>query len=386
MNAVSPALIDFVTTPPEVVRGIPPRPRDTYNWDALNVVIDHTAQSSSELQRARLKKSFLKGIKKNGVECMAPQLRYNYCRARLAMGDFSDYWGWEFRDAGSNGEQWSAHLYWEETWLPKWGIGLPFESYWPGAGRIGRCNRLLILGEQGVGDAIFAASMIHDAMKLANEVIYECDDRLHSLFERSFPGLKCRSERPFEDRREEYGQIDAFVPSFELLRMFRRSRQAFPGLAYLCPDPLRVEEFEKYRGRTGVAWLGRQGSIDPMDLDLEDPVSVQYKHFHRDIEQAQVDLWHDIEGVVALVSVLHRVVTVPQSVHHFAGALGKRTEIIVPVVRNPEALNLSPWDYSTSYNDGRSLWYPDARVFRSVAEWKAKSGQRGAFYAGSPAL
>lgn len=376
MGGVSPALIDFVRQPPELVRGIPPRPRDSYNWDALSVVIDHTSQSDSQLKRARLRKEFLRGVKRNGVECMAPQLRYNYCRARLALGDFTDYWGWEFRDAGANGEQWSAHMYWEETWLPKWGVGLPFEAYWPGAGHIGRCNRLLILGEQGVGDAVFAASMIPEALKLCNEVIYECDERLHALLERSFPGLKCRSERPFEDRRAEYGKIDAFVPSFELLRMFRRSRQAFPGVAYLKPDEKRVAEFEKYRGRVGVAWVGRQGSIDPMALELAHPVSVQYKHLHRDIEQAPVDLWHDIDGVVAFVSVLAKVVTVPQSVHHFAGAVGTRVEIIVPDVPNEEAMNLSPWDYSTAYNGGKLLWYPDAQVYANSRHWKAKAGRR----------
>lgn len=370
-----------------MVRGLPPRPRSTYNWEAIGKIIDHTAQGASELKRARLKKDLLKGLKKNGIECLAPQLRYNYCRARLAMGDFSDYWGWEFRDAGLNGEQWSAHLYWEETWLAKWGIVLPFEGYFPGAGPIGRCKRLLILGEQGVGDIVFIASIIPEAMVRCDEVIFECDERLHKLLERSFPGLKCRSERPFEDRREGYGEIDAFVPAFELMRMFRkdvvdengklwaRGKDLFPALPYLKPDPERVREFEKYRGRVGVAWQGRQGSIDPLKLDLEHPLSVQYKHFHREIEQAEVDLWSDIEGVVALCSVLSKVVTVPQSVHHFAGAVGTKVEIIVPETRNQEAMNLSPWDYSTLYGGGKLPWYADARVYASVADWKKRTAR-----------
>jgi hypothetical protein len=32
------------------------------------------------------------------------------------------------------------------------------------------------------------------------------------------------------------------------------------------------------------------------------PISVQYKHFHREIEQPRIDLFHDIEGIVALCS------------------------------------------------------------------------------------
>jgi hypothetical protein len=110
-----------------------------------------------------------------------------------------------------------------------------------------------------------------------------------------------------------------------------------------------------------------------MDLGIENPLSVQYKHFHRGVEQPHIDLFHDIEGIVALCSVLKGVVCVPTSVHHLAGALGKRVEIIVPSVRNHEAENKSPWDYSTRYNDGKLLWYPDVQVFPSLAAWKVSS-------------
>lgn len=354
----SPALIDFERQSPEYVRGV--RAPKELNWEALRMVVDHACdtQLKKTLMWARLKKA----VKKNGLESLAPALRYNYCRARLTLGDFSDYWGWEFRDYGANGESWAAHMYWEETWLPKWGGG--------------GCNRLLVLGEQGIGDVIFIASVLPEAMVRVKEVIFECDDRLHSLLERSLPGLQLRSERKFEDRRTDYGRIDAFIPSFELLRMFRRDRRAFPGLPFLKPDLKRLPEVGKYVGRTGIAWDARQGSIDPMVLGIENPLSLQYKQFHREVEQPHIDLWHDIEGIVALCAVLERVVTVPTSVHHFAGALGQRVEIVCPEKRNPEADNLSPWDYSTKYNDGKLPWYANTQVFESVGAWKERSRGR----------
>jgi hypothetical protein len=357
---LSPATLDFERQSPEYVRGV--RAPRIVNWEAMDMAIANSIEAGegqiSSLKAARLRKKVRKQVKESGLEAMDPRLRYNYCRARLTLGDFSDYWGWEFRDFDKNGGSWAAHLYWEETWLPKWGGGA--------------CKRLLVLGEQGVGDAIFIASVLPEAMVRCEEVIFECDDRLHTLLERSLPGLKARSERKFEDRREEYGQIDAFIPSFELLRMFRRDKKHFPGLAYLKSDPKRVAELEKYRGRTGVSWTANQGSIDPSSLGIENPLSVQYKHFHREVEQPQVDLFHDIEGIVALCEVLEKVVCVPTSVHHMAGAIGKKVEIIVPENKNPDALNLSPWDYSTKYNEGKLLWYPDARVFESVAAWRAR--------------
>lgn len=360
MSAVlSPAEIDFTRMQPEAVRGVQRRDRPV-NWEALGVAIENTLQAGhagqiSHLKLGRMKRQWLKAVRERGIEALAGPLRYNYCKARLWMGDFSDYWGWEFRDFGSNGEGMMAHVYWEETWLPKWGGG--------------NCRRLLVIGEQGIGDAVFIASLLPEAMVRCQEVIFECDDRLHTLLERSLPGLKCRSERGFEDRREEYGQIDAFIPSFELMRMFRRSRESFPGLPYLKPDPKRVVELEKYAGRVGVSWKARQGEIDPLALGLRHPISLQYKHFNREIEQPGIDLWHDIEGIVALCSVLERVVTVPTSVHHMAGALGKRTEIVVPDSQPMDAINLSPWDYSLAYG-GKLPWYRDAQVFRNLKEWR----------------
>lgn len=133
------------------------------------MVVDHACDTA--LKRTIMRKRLFKAVKKSGLASLAPALRYNYCRARLTLGDFSDYWGWEFRDYGANGQAWGAHLYWEETWLAKWGGG--------------PCKRLLVLGEQGIGDAIFAASMLPDCMIRAQEVIYECDERLHTLDRKS---------------------------------------------------------------------------------------------------------------------------------------------------------------------------------------------------------
>jgi hypothetical protein len=348
----SPALIDFEKHSPELVRGV--KAPSSVNWEALKMVVDHACDT--DLKRYIMWKRLRKSVKENGLAYLAPALRYNYCRARLTLGDFSDYWGWEFRDYGANGHSWAAHMYWEETWLPKWGGG--------------NCNRLLVLGEQGIGDAIFAASILPDAMIRCREVIFECDERLHSLLQRSLPGLRCEKERGFEDRRTDYGVVDAFIPSFELMRMFRRSISSFPGLPYLKAAPWKLEAVEKYRGRIGISWKARQGSIDPMKLGIENPLSVQYTHTHPEVEPPEIDLFNDIEGIVALISVLKKVVCVPTSVHHIAGALGKRVEIISPENRNQDALNLSPWDYSTRYNGGNLPWYLNAQVFESLEKWK----------------
>lgn len=349
--------IDFSTQKPEQVRKVLPLSVPV-NWEALNLVVDRS--TGTLLQKSQMRRKFLKAVRNHGIEALTPQFRYSYCCARLALGDFSSYFGWEFRDyaEGSSGE-WAARLYWDETWLPKWGGG--------------SVNRLLVLGEQGVGDQIFFASILPEAMVRCREVIVECDRRLHDLLERSFPGLQCRDEMPFEDRRSRYGPIDAFIPMADLMRMFRRARSHFPGKPYLKPDPRRVAGLEYLRGRTGVAWRGRQGSIRPDSLEIENPVCLQYKERARPgYEEPPVDLWGDFEGMTALCSVLDRVVTVPMTIHHVAGAVGCKTQIIVPDLGG-EVVNQIRWDHPV----GRLPWYADAEVFANMKEWKNAQGKQG---------
>jgi hypothetical protein len=350
-DAAPSGALDFNRHIPERVRGLA-RSTAPINWAALELVIRTT--EGSELQKMTFGRRFLKAIKKHGVEAMTPWFRYHYCSARLWLGDFSDYWGWECRGlrADEQTEELAARVFWENTWLPKWG-GAPLK-------------RLLVIGEQGLGDVLYATSILPECLVRAREVVFECDERLHSLLERSFPRLKCRKDTTFDDPRSDYGPIDAFILSMDLMRMFRRHVSHFPGRPYLKPDPARVAEMEGYRGAIGVAWSARQGSIDPASLGYKRPVSLQYKETHPDIETPPIDLWSDIEGVTALCSVLGKVVTVPTTVHHIAGALGKRTEIIVPERKAGEVISHLRWDYPV----GRLPWYANAEVFADVASWK----------------
>lgn len=353
MNVHAAGQIDFTREKPERVRRLPVSTAPI-NWDALRLVVERSTGTS--LEKKLMLTRFLKAVRVHGIEALTPQWRYSYCCARLALGDFSDYFGWEFRDylQDGTGNAWAASMYWDETWLPKWGGG--------------SVKRLLIVGEQGLGDQIFYASMLPECLVRCREVIYECDDRLHNVI--SWPWLKLVSERPFEDRREAYGPIDAFIPAADLMRMFRRHVRHFPGRAYLKANPERVREFEAYRGRVGVAWKGRQGGIDPLVLGIDRPVSLQYRATHPDIESPPLDLWSDVEGMVALCSVLSRVVTVPTTIHHVAGAVGTKTQIIVPSIAGET--NQLAWDYSAGIANGRLPWYADCEVFKDAEDWRLR--------------
>jgi hypothetical protein len=98
-------------------------------------------------------------------------------------------------------------------------------------------KKVLIYGEQGIGDEIMFASMLPDAMRDCREVILDCHPRLVSLFEKNF-GVKCygtRKEPGAEWLAAE--KPDAMIAIGSLGKFYRRTRASFPGTSYLKAEP-----------------------------------------------------------------------------------------------------------------------------------------------------
>lgn len=311
------------------------------SWASVSLAVDHAG--GSRFKREYLKKKFRK-LWQTGFmwQTITPLWRYRLCLARLYLRDFSDYSGWEFRDEAG----WSSDLYFKDFAIPGWD-GKPVK-------------RLIVMGEQGLGDQIMWASILETCKARCKEVVYECDERLHSLLERSL-GVECRPVR--ESGISDDG--DAFIPAAELMRMFRRTWNDFPRKPFLVPDPERVREFDGFKEQTGISWKGRQGSIPPERFPQG--VCLQYDATDERFLDPGIDLKNDIEGVVALCSVLSHVICVPTSILHLAGAVGTKVSVIEPEIEG-EIFNQLRWECSP----GESAFYRDVTTY-SNGEWNAGS-------------
>ncbi|HEY5237888.1 MAG TPA: tetratricopeptide repeat protein, partial [Rhizomicrobium sp.] len=138
--------------------------------------------------------------------------------------------------------------------------GLP---RWNGEPRKGK--RLLVTGEQGVGDQLMFASLIPELAAKEN-VILDCEPRLVSLFARSFPNVSVKPQQ-METKggvtRAHYGWLkaaggaNAATEMGSLPRILRREISAFPNPhSYLVAD-----EQEKTRWRETFAGAGNGQSI-----------------------------------------------------------------------------------------------------------------------------
>lgn len=268
------------------------------------------------------------------------------------------------------------------------GFAIPnkFEfPHWDGSPMPGAS--LAILAEQGLGDQIMFASCFSEAMQRIGRCAIECNPKLVTLYQRSFPEALVfpASVEGDAGRIEGFGRPDVQVHMGDLPGFFRNAANDFPRhRGYLQPAPQRVAYWREQLARlgpgpkVGVSWRGGVAAtrrhLRSMDLgELIKPFSGQAHLVNLQYGDCTVDLdhcrratgdapWHwpaaldDYDETAALVAALDLVVSVCTAVVHLSGALGKPVWVLTPAV--------AEWRYMSA---GSSLpWYPSARLFRQT--------------------
>ncbi len=260
-------------------------------------------------------------------------------------------------------------------------------------------GKLVIHGEQGMGDEIMFSSCIPDAIATGCEIIFEPSPRMEKVFKRAFPGIKVYGTDEMDGRRwiGELGKPDFKVALGSLPKFFRRSPEAFPGTPYLKPDESKrawwgekVRAYGTNRPVIGIAWQGgvqstrydarsfHPSSYKPIfeaidatwislqyDQTAKDCVedmkkaSVKILHWPKAVEQTDPDTGKpsDLDELFALVSRCDLVVTVCQTAVHVAGSLGIPCFCLTP--------SEPSWRYSAGeYTD--MPWYSSVKQFRQL--------------------
>lgn len=241
-------------------------------------------------------------------------------------------------------------------------------------------RRVLLLGEQGIGDQLMFASMIPDLARATAALRCVCDARLVRLFANSFDKVGFDGPTTAQIRRDE---IDAILAMGSLGGLFRGRAADFPGSPYLRPSAAIREAWGRRLGpasgrlRVGLSWRGGLPSTRRNERSLAlnqlqplfalpgcEFVSLQYGEVAAEVADAaapirvfppaDIDDFEDLAGLVANLDV---VVSVQTALVHLAGAVGKTCLTLVP--HNPE------WRYGAH---GETMpWYGSVRLFRQDA-------------------
>jgi tetratricopeptide (TPR) repeat protein len=303
-----------------------------------------------------------------------PQAHFALALALLQAGDFEN--GWQEAEC-----RWTS-----EDHLSPW---RPFlQPLWKGEKLA--AGKVLLWGEQGIGDEIQFAGLVNDALRSGNQIVLDCEPRLLPLFARSFPQVEMVTDlRP--EQAEESG-LAAHLPTGSLPLLYRRQEADFATgkSPYLQADAALTAEFrERYshgKKRIGVTWFtrnaksGRKRSIDLTRLAplFAVPeicwVSLQYGDCDDLEEQARkagapldidrsVDQFVDIDRFAAQVAAMDLVISIDNSTVHLAGALGRPVWAMLPFAAD--------WRWMVKRPD--SPWYPSLRLFRqqTPGDWES---------------
>ncbi len=304
----------------------------------------------------------------------AVEYRWNRGLLYLIQGNFREGWrDYELRksraDAGGIHDKFN---------LPDWD-GSPL-----------RGRSILIYGEQGLGDEIMFASCLPEVISDSGSCTIECDARLESLYRRSFPEAKivARASGRGRDWRTACPELEIQSAIGSLPRFLRPSESDFPAHdGYLVADyPAMARWRARLKGSgpapiVGLSWRGgtphTRGALRSLRLDELDELlgseGVTFVILQRgltDDERAQVasrsnvlipESVADLDDLAALVRALDLVISVPSTMTHLAGALGRPLWILLSA--SPE------WRYL--WRGERMPWYPTATLLRQprMGEW-----------------
>lgn len=239
---------------------------------------------------------------------------------------------------------------------------------WDGGDLTGK--RLLVWGEQGLGDEIMFAALYPALVAASGHLVIEGDPRLSSLFARAFPTATVRGAT--DDPRD----ADLAVAAGDVGgRIWRRLEDQMPR-PYLSP---RADLLAGWRDRLaalgpglkiGICWrsglmtaerraayatlrdfapLAALPGVTLVDLQRQ-ATDAEWQGAGFPVARfPDLDLTDDLEGQAALIAALDLVVTAPTAVGELAGALG------VPVWR----LGAPDW---TSLGTGVRPWFPSMRL------------------------
>ena len=302
-----------------------------------------------------------------------PDGHWNLALQKLRLGKYSEAWNdFEYR--------WQMEDYAAPTFASRNPIWTKQPSTRP----------LLLWGEQGIGDQILYASILPELTELPQKKYVALDKRLLALFERSMAGFEFVDLATVSDALGFAEQL----PLGSLPGLFRPDLASFAQAhhPYLQADAARSALLRakiQHPGKLvcGISWSSSRKSIGHhKSISLEQmlpPLASPHLHFvdlqygdtaaeRQALQQAhgievqhldEVDNFHDIDGLAALIQACDVVITTSNSTAHLAGALGKPTLLLLPSGKG------QLW-YWAEIN-GTIPWYPSIRAFRQqeVGNW-----------------
>ena len=257
--------------------------------------------------------------------------------------------------------------------------------------------RTLVWPEQGVGDEVMFGSMLGEFRGHVGKLLVQLDRRLIPLFKRSLPDDVEFFERGTVVPEDRY---DSHIAIGSLGQYLRPTLESFEGKGgkYLWADPERIQAMREWlsvkEGERviGLSWrssnpeTGAARSLALKDLvkSLQAPgarfVNLQYGDVSAEIEALEqdegiqvlecpgLDTTDDLDGLAALIEACDEVVSIGNATAHLAGALGKKTTVLLPKLGIKTTGNKVMPGWRWLGQPDTCLWYDNVSLSRMKLE------------------
>ncbi|MFT5111019.1 MAG: ADP-heptose:LPS heptosyltransferase [Parasphingorhabdus sp.] len=276
---------------------------------------------------------------------------------------------------------------------------------WQGEDIAGK--RILVHGEQGLGDEVMFSSIIPDLIQAGAKVTLSVSPTLAQLFLRSFADIRIytmsRDPEAVDNWRRDApppnwfnaADYDFHCPNGSLPRWLRRRVENFPQQAYLQADKKLTEAFRQQivpldseqplviglnlTANLSTGRMGAEKTVLPYWFEFLQPLQQQGKI--RVVGLQLHDMLYDslpwvfdprpqisnFDHTAALADACDLIITVDTSVAHVTAALGKPTWVLLKFDAD--------WRFLLDTDD--SPWYSDMRLFRQneQRDWSRVVGQ-----------
>ena len=292
------------------------------------------------------------------------EAHWNLSLAHLLNADFEKGWieyEWRFRRG-----KWTSACHLDGD-----------KPIWDGSFFKGR--RLLIRGEQGIGDNLQFIRYLPLVKSRGGTVIFETLPALHSILQ-NFPGIDELSTPGLNEHL--MPDFDTYVPLLSLPRIFNTGLNTIPAaIPYLQATAAKVKFWQNRITsdglRVGIVWGGRPEHENDhyRSISLEKfipltamdgihvyglqkgaaaleasrmPPGINFINLGEELE--------DFSDTAGIIENMDLVISVDTSVAHLAGAMAKPVWILLP--------HIPDWRWLMDRED--SPWYPSMRLFRSA--------------------
>ena len=308
---------------------------------------------------------------------------------------------------GDLAEGWALHERRFDT-APPIAVARPMPMPLLGAADWGAGHRVAVWREQGVGDQLLYSTLLPELAAAGHSFVLEADPRLVAAYRRAHPDWVVVAP---EQSAEAFASCTRHIAVGSLPMLLRTSRESFERQprTILAADRERAAalraRIDSPGVRTvGISWksfqprgrgyvqrkksmelaeflpLSARDDLRLLDLQYGDTSSEREAFAQAGGRLARfedLDLFNDLDGVLAAVEACDIVVTTSNVTAHLAGALGKEA-LLLYLSANP------PFHYWVPKSDGRSQWYPSVRVVtaREIDSWAKAIRRVGELLAG----